>query len=189
MCFVMHRFVIVDAHTVKVCSLDGEIVWVPLGPQGNVNDGILAEDNPNAKKLGYGTDDHGSKVTNWRSYIENGMDRPRIMWDGSFLWITETHLRKTDDTQLRMRHFMWHCFAPMTWPEHLATAPGASRAYGRRKYVDLSVYWDSSGKLHSAERDFKVDITPGTNAIDTPSSLTKSRDSVSPQFSRQNSVA
>ena len=110
----MHRFIIVDAHTIKVCDLNGELVWVPLGPQGNLTGGKDSEANPNAIKMGPYTDGEGGKNICWRQYIQNGMDRPRIMWDGSFLWITETQLRKTDDNQLKMRHYTWDCFAPMT---------------------------------------------------------------------------
>ena len=40
-----------------------------------------------ANKMGFNTDGQGGKTISWRSYIENGMDRPRVLWDGSFLWI------------------------------------------------------------------------------------------------------
>jgi hypothetical protein len=94
--YTMHRFIIVDAHAVKVCNIKGELVSVPLGPQGNTNDGRDSDSNPNATKMGCNTDGQGGKTISWRSYIENGMDRPRVLWDGSFLWIAETHLRKLD---------------------------------------------------------------------------------------------
>ena len=182
MIFIMHRFIIVDAHTIKVCSLQGELVAVPLGPQGNLNDGTDAESNPNANKMGCSSDGHGGKVVNFRQYLENSMDRPRIMWDGSFLWTSEMHLRKTDDNQLKMRHFMWHCYAPMTWAAHLPTEPNEKRYYGKRRYVDLGVYWDKKGKLHSQMRDPKADITPGT--------LTGSNSQApTPSFSKEISVS
>ena len=115
-CFIMHRLVFVDAHSVRVCSIPdpkaaeqvSELVWVPLGPQGNSNNGVGKEDNPNAHVMGCNSDGSGGKVISWRSYIEDAMDRPRILWDGSFLWISETHLRKTDDNQLKMPSYLWH---------------------------------------------------------------------------------
>jgi len=162
MCYIMHRFIFVDAHMIKVCDLDGALVWVPLGSQGNTDGREDAESNPNAVKMGVNSDGHGGKQISWRSYIENGMDRPRIMWDGSFLWISETQLRKTDDNQIRVRSYMWHCIAPMTLAAHMATGTHAKRRYGKRLYMDLGVFWDSQGKLHSNLRDQAADLTPGT---------------------------
>ena len=115
-CFIMHRLVFVDAHSVRVCSIPdpkaaeqvSELVWVPLGPQGNSNNVAGKEDNLNAHVMGCNSDGSGGKVISWRSYIEDAMDRPRILWDGSFLWISETHLRKTDDNQLKTPSYLWH---------------------------------------------------------------------------------
>jgi len=116
MCFAMNRLVFVDTHSVKVCSIPdakaaeqiSELVWVPLGPQGNMNNGLGKEDNPNALMMGCSSDGSGGKVMSWRSYVQDSLDRPRILWDGSFLWISETHLRKTDDNQLKIERYLWH---------------------------------------------------------------------------------
>ena len=181
--FTMHRFIIVDAHTIKVCDLNGELVSVPLGPQGNLSGGQDSDANPNAIKMGPYTDGKGGKNISWRQYIENGMDRPRIMWDGSFLWITETQLRKTDDNQLKMPNYIWHCYAPMTWNAHLPTQPDQKRAYGKRCYMDISISWDQDGKLHSHLRDPNANLTPGTLPGSTACPPTPAQVSFAPQTS------
>ena len=191
-CFAMHRFIIVDAHTIKVCDLDGKPIWVPLGPEGNSNGEEHADDNPNAESLGVMPTEAGGKEVKWRSYIEKGWDRPRVIWDGSFLWLSETQLRKTDDKHLVMRTYIWHCLAPMTWAAHLPISAEATRQYGVRKYIDITPYWDAEGKLHSTIRDNSQDLTPGTTAVvsasqpPTPGFKLKD-DGVSNQISRQNS--
>jgi hypothetical protein len=184
MLFVMHRFVIVDAHTIKVCDLNGELVSVPLGPQGNMTGGTDEDANPNATKMGPFSDGQGGKNVCWRQYIENGMDRPRVLWDGSFLWIAETQLRKTDDNQLKMRHFMWHCYAPMTWNAHLPTQPNEMRAYGKRTYLDITPTWDQDGKLHCHLRDPNAHLSPGAHAGSTSLPPTPSQAA----FAQQTSV-
>jgi len=189
MCYVMHRFIFVDAHMIKVCDLDGALVWVPLGSQGNTDGREDAESNPNAVKMGVNSDGHGGKQMSWRSYIENGMDRPRIMWDGSFLWISETQLRKTDDNQIRVRSYMWHCIAPMTLAAHMATGTHAKRRYGKRLYMDLGVFWDSQGKLHSNLRDQAADLTPGTLSGSAHSQLTTPASKLDSSSAHINSVS
>ena len=44
---------------------------------------------------------HGAWRTAWQPTVASGLDNPKVMWDGSFLWVAEEQRRKTDDHQAR----------------------------------------------------------------------------------------
>ena len=75
----MGRLVIADADSVRVCSLDGKRVAVPTLPE---------------------SDGRGGTRPVWKDRIAEALDNPRMMWDGSFLWVAELQLRVTQENQV-----------------------------------------------------------------------------------------
>jgi hypothetical protein len=76
----MGRLVLVDADSVRVCALDGAPVPVPGPPE---------------------PDGRGGTRAVWVERVERGLDNARMMWDGSFLWVSGLQLRETEDNQVK----------------------------------------------------------------------------------------
>lgn len=76
----MGRLVLADGNTVRVCSLEGSPVSVP---------GLHEPDG------------RGGTRPTWKERLAGALDNPRVMWDGSFLWISDIQLRTTQDNQVQ----------------------------------------------------------------------------------------
>jgi hypothetical protein len=75
----MGRLILADGNTVRVCSIEGSPVSVPGQPE---------------------PDGRGGTRPIWKELLVGAQDNPRVMWDGSFLWISDIQLRVTQDNQV-----------------------------------------------------------------------------------------
>jgi len=121
--FALRRFLIADAHAIKVVDMRGETISVLMG--------------------GFKSSDEDEKVKKVhllpQSFVSSGLDNPLMMWDGSFLWLTDAQYRKIDDHNLPVERFSWSCFAPLSIAH--------SSVYGYRKLPAPEKEWAERAKV------------------------------------------
>ena len=96
--YALGRFVMVDSHSIKVVSLEGDHIPVLMGGFESVE-----------QQGG----DYKIEVVPKMS-LTDALDNPIIMWDGCYLWATEAQYRKIDDGNVPISSFEWACFAPQS---------------------------------------------------------------------------
>mmetsp|Transcript_15212 Transcript_15212/g.51293 ORF Transcript_15212/g.51293 Transcript_15212/m.51293 type:complete len:130 (+) Transcript_15212:2178-2567(+) len=122
----MQRLIFVDSDSIKMCKLiaDGasglaELVCPPLGEH-------FLQDKSISRAQ--------------QDFIAKGLDSPAILWDGSFLWVTEAQAK--GDRKAGTKTFSWTCYAPMT-------RGTMAKGYGTRALIATVAEKSEDGRVQS----------------------------------------